>query len=112
MLTLLTPPHSSHPHTPHTLTLFTPPHTATLDSSLLPLKAQSVTSPASGPPALEVREFPPLEHYHPHPYYQPALSFQHHLFVYPIQLKYDSQKVFAKVRVHALLYTLATGSHD
>ena len=80
-----------------------------LTPSLLPVKAPPtsvgdengdapISSPRPSTPILEVQEFPPLEAYNTTTHYYPHLSFTHHLYVYPISLKYDSQKVFTKVR--------------
>ncbi|CAI8049924.1 Dedicator of cytokinesis protein 11 [Geodia barretti] len=82
--------------------------TATLTSSLLPVRSRgrgggadrddtdtlSRVSP-SCPPCLEVQEF--LGGFHA-PRIDPHLSLTHHLYVYPVTLKYDSQKAFAKAR--------------
>jgi len=45
----------------------------------------------------EVKEFTPLEAYHPHPHYYPHTIYTNNLFIYPLSLKYDTQKMFAKV---------------
>ena len=82
--------------------------TATLTSSLLPVRSRGRgadkddsdtgghVSP-SNPPSLEIQEF--LGDFHS-PRLEPHLSLTHHLYVYPVTLKYDSQKAFAKVHVY------------
>ena len=59
--------------------------------------------------ALEVQEFPPLAAYHPHTHHHPHLSLTHLLHVYPVSLKYDAQKSFAKV---SLTCNLKSYSND
>ena len=56
-----------------------------------------VSSPRPSTPIMEVEEFPPLEAYNSSSHYYPYLTLKHHLYVYPISLKYDNQKAFAKV---------------
>lgn len=45
----------------------------------------------------EVKEFIPQEAYHPHLHYYPHTTYINTLYVYPLSLKYDTQKMFAKV---------------
>ena len=64
----------------------------TLTPDLLPVKP--FTNPPSESPTFEVEEFVPEK---------ASLCttfdyFLNHLYVYPLSLKYDSQKTFAKVR--------------
>ena len=86
---------------------------ATITSSLLPVRStrsddmeerrnggKAELTRSLPPPTLEVQEFPPLEAYHPHTHYHPHLTLTHHLYVYPLFLKYDTQKAFAKVDQH------------
>ena len=80
--------------------------TDTFDPSLLPLKLtpelESVASTKGVSSALEIQEFPPDEQ-HKFPFfeknrhYQMALTFRHHLYIYPFTLKYDTQMTFPKV---------------
>ena len=53
----------------------------------------------------EVKEFAPLNGYHPHLHYYPHTTYINTLYVYPLSLKYDTQKMFTKVRcVHKCYY--------
>ena len=61
-----------------------------------------ISSPRSATPIIEVQEFPPLEAYDSTSHYYPHLTFRHHLYVYPISLKYDNQKAFAKVNLEEI----------
>jgi hypothetical protein len=64
---------------------------------VLPLSTSSAT--VAGDNLLrEAEEFAPIEAYHPHTNYFMHLTYTHHLYVYPMSLKYDSQRNFAKAR--------------
>ena len=71
----------------------------TLTSSLIPVVPFATEEAMAFPDQLtkEVKEFTPLEAYHPHPHYYPHTVYTNNLFIYPLSLKYDTQKMFAKV---------------
>ena len=71
----------------------------TLTSSLIPVAPFATEEAMAFPDQLtkEVKEFTPLEAYHPHPHYYPHTVYTNNLFIYPLSLKYDTQKMFAKV---------------
>ena len=50
------------------------------------------------PPTLEIEEFVPEKGQLAHPF----TTYTNNLYVYPIQLKYDSQKTFTKVNIKQL----------
>lgn len=45
----------------------------------------------------EAQEFVPVEAFHPHTNYHMHLTYTHHLYLYPLALKYDTQRSVAKV---------------
>ena len=62
-----------------------------VNSSLMPVKP--FPDPPEQLPAFEVEEFVPTDGASSNPY----VSYINHLYVYPKNLKYDSQKSFTKV---------------
>ncbi|XP_055642537.1 dedicator of cytokinesis protein 9 isoform X3 [Toxorhynchites rutilus septentrionalis] len=71
-----------------------------LTTTLVPLKP--FPSPPSADPTLEITEFVSSSEQHLNPY----ASFVNHLYVYPLHLNYDSQKVFSRARNIAVLVEL------
>ena len=51
----------------------------------------------------EAQEFVPVEAFHPHTSYHIHLTYTHHLYLYPLSLKYDTQRNFAKVMDEGVL---------
>lgn len=71
-----------------------------LTTTLVPLKP--FPSPPTADPTLEITEFVSTSEQHLNPY----ASFVNHLYVYPLHLNYDSQKVFSRARNLAVLVEL------
>lgn len=71
----------------------------TLTSSLVPVAPFATEEASAFPDQLtkEVKEFAPLKAYHPHLHYYPHTTYVNTLYVYPLSLKYDTQKMFTKV---------------
>ncbi|XP_065085612.1 dedicator of cytokinesis protein 9 isoform X1 [Ochlerotatus camptorhynchus] len=72
-----------------------------LTTTLVPLKP--FPSPPSVDPTLEVTEF---ENRGSDQHLNPYATFVNHLYVYPLQLNYDSQKIFSRARNIAVLVEL------
>jgi len=74
----------------------------TLTSSLIPVAPFATEEASAFPDQLtrEVKEFAPLEVYHPHLHYHPHTTYINNLYIYPLSLKYDTQKMFAKVSTY------------
>ncbi|KAL4220208.1 Dedicator of cytokinesis protein 9 [Mactra antiquata] len=68
------------------------PLTNTITPSYVPVKP--FPSPPTDPPGVEIEEFIPEKGQ----FYNPHNSYINNLYVYPISLKYDSQKSFTKAR--------------
>ena len=105
---LLTPPPPlSSPHplpsphpTPSPLLTPPPPHLpGVLNPSLVKVRPFSSGGSAVAGENLirEAQEFVPVEAFHPHTNYYIHLTYTHHLYLYPLSLKYDAQRNFAKV---------------
>ena len=62
-----------------------------VSAALVPVKP--FPEPPENSPTLEIEEFVPQEGQ----FASPFAVYKNHLYVYPKNLKYDSQKVFAKV---------------
>ncbi|XP_038110959.1 dedicator of cytokinesis protein 9 isoform X3 [Culex quinquefasciatus] len=72
-----------------------------LTTTLAPLKP--FPSPPTAPgPTLEMSEFLSTSEQHLHPY----ATFVHHMYVYPLHLNYDSQKIFSRARNIAVIVEL------
>ncbi|XP_055550315.1 dedicator of cytokinesis protein 9 isoform X1 [Wyeomyia smithii] len=71
-----------------------------LTTSLVPLKP--FPSPPTVEPTLEITEFVGTSEQHLYPY----ATYVNHLYVYPLQLNYDSQKIFSRARNIAVLIEL------
>ncbi|XP_053674834.1 dedicator of cytokinesis protein 11 [Anopheles nili] len=71
-----------------------------LTNSLVPLNPFPV--PAASDPTLEVTEFANNSEQYLHPF----VHFVNHLFLYPLQLNYDSQKIFSRARNLAVIVEL------
>jgi hypothetical protein len=65
----------------------------TVTSSYVPVKP--FPSPPIQPPAVEIEEFIPEKGQ----FNNPHNSYVNNIYVYPISLKYDSQKTFTKVNI-------------
>ncbi|XP_017153325.1 dedicator of cytokinesis protein 11 isoform X3 [Drosophila miranda] len=77
-----------------------------LSKSLAPL---STFSPASKqPPTLELAEFQNQSEREAHPY----TSFCNHLYVYPLSLQFDSQKLFSRARNITVVVELRDGDGE
>lgn len=72
-----------------------------LTTTLVPLKP--FPSPPSVDPTLEITEF---ENRGSDQHLNPYANFVNHLYVYPLQLNYDSQKIFSRARNIAVLVEL------
>ena len=68
-----------------------PPPADTVTSSFIPVKPYEEGCERV---SLEMDEFLPDEARYNYPF----STYKNHLYVYPLQLKYDNQKTFAKVR--------------
>ena len=64
-----------------------------MTSSYVPVKP--FPNPPTNPIAIEIEEFIPDKGQ----FHNPYDSYINNLYIYPISLKYDSQKSFTKVRV-------------
>ncbi|XP_058447960.1 dedicator of cytokinesis protein 9 isoform X2 [Malaya genurostris] len=71
-----------------------------LTTSLVPLKP--FPSPPTVEPTLEIAEFASTSEQHLNPY----ATYVNHLYVYPLHLSYDSQKIFSRARNLAVLVEL------
>ena len=71
----------------------------TLTTSLIPVAPFATEEASAFPDQLtkEVKEFAPLKAYHPHLHYYPHTTYVNTLYIYPLSLKYDTQKIFSKV---------------
>ncbi|EDS34252.1 dedicator of cytokinesis protein 9 [Culex quinquefasciatus] len=72
-----------------------------LTTTLAPLKPFPLPPTAPGP-TLEMSEFLSTSEQHLHPY----ATFVHHMYVYPLHLNYDSQKIFSRARNIAVIVEL------
>ncbi|XP_058060238.1 dedicator of cytokinesis protein 9 [Anopheles bellator] len=71
-----------------------------LTNSLVPLNP--FPSPPVADPTLEVAEFANTSEQYLHPY----VHFVNHLYIYPLHLSYDSQKIFSRARNIAVIVEL------
>ncbi|XP_053664214.1 dedicator of cytokinesis protein 9 [Anopheles marshallii] len=71
-----------------------------LTNSLVPLNPFPI--PPVADPTLEITEFANSSDQHLHPF----VHFVNHLFVYPLHLNYDSQKIFSRARNLAVIVEL------
>ena len=92
-------------HVPLSLSPFLPP---SLPLSLPLSLSLSLSLPLSLPPqaSLEVREFLSLDSYDSFSHCSPHISHINHFYVYPISLKYDTQKNFPKVNYCTMIIVL------
>jgi hypothetical protein len=77
-----------------------------LTTALVPLKAFPV--PPSTEPTIEVAEFEASSERDVHPY----TTFVNHLYVYPLNLNFDTQKMFARARNIACLVELRDSDNE
>lgn len=77
-----------------------------LTTTLMPLKPFPMPPP--GPPSLEVTEFTCTPDRDLHPF----TTFVNHLFLYPLCLSFDSQKLFSRARNIAVLIELRDSDND
>ncbi|XP_066143426.1 dedicator of cytokinesis protein 9 isoform X2 [Euwallacea fornicatus] len=77
-----------------------------LTTSLVPVKPFSL--PTSHPPTFEVTEFEGQCEKDVHPY----TTFLNHLYVYPLSLNFDTQKVFTRARNIACVVELRDSDND
>lgn len=77
-----------------------------LTKSLVPLA--NITFPPSKPACLEITEFQSTSERDCHPY----TTFCNHLFVYPLNLQFDSQKLFSRARNITVVIELRDSDHE
>ena len=77
-----------------------------MTSSYIPVKP--FPSPPADPVAIEIEEFVPSKGQ----FNSPHSSYVNNLYVYPVSLKYDSQKSFTKVCGPLSILTLFTFEQD
>lgn len=77
-----------------------------LTTSLVPLKPFPL--PPTNEPTFEILEFESLSEKEVHPY----TTFLNHLYVYPLSLNFDTQKVFTRARNIACVVELRDSDND